>query len=145
MLGKLPLLPFQKQFLAWGLKQVGCCCWCGFCWLLHVKLYWLHMWFSQRRCPWCRALPTATAPGQEQQFCMAAHITILCLFSQQQLSLFSRLHCLHCHLCYFVCLGCLFSSVVVSRLLGWAWARLFRKHKAVINLKYAALAFFLVV
>jgi hypothetical protein len=24
----LPLLPFQKQFLAWGLKQVGrCCCW----------------------------------------------------------------------------------------------------------------------
>jgi hypothetical protein len=22
----LPLLPFQKQFLAWGLKQVRCCC-----------------------------------------------------------------------------------------------------------------------
>jgi hypothetical protein len=31
----LPLLPFQKQFLAWGLKQVGCgCC----CWLLHMQL-----------------------------------------------------------------------------------------------------------
>jgi hypothetical protein len=27
----LPLLPFQKQFLAWGLKQVRCCCCCCCC------------------------------------------------------------------------------------------------------------------